>query len=559
MENILFGIEGTFTIGYRAELPEKYSLGEVDYDALNEIWTRALRDLPNNTIFCKHDIFEKAKYDTSHFPNRNYLEKATKEYFQGVEYIKHTCNIFFSLPNKLISVNHLTNPYRPPQKRVFQEFDNRINDFVKQVEQCILYLNKAKLLNGSKMNITPLDKKYMRDYYSYFSRGLDISTQDILKEKDHLQVGSRYVGILKFPTEDKFPEKMQTCIKSMANSNAKYSFFQNYGEFFGFNIEHTHIYCQIAYIDDPKRHYNEAHKNHVELHKARKFDPRNAFYAKETKAMLDIMAKKSDTERIIRGHNNIIIFGNSLKELQNIKSDVKAIFQEMDIKADEPAGDNLLAIYEYSFPLNNHKFTNRHLYVASLEMFATFLNTTGEYRNDTHGTRFNSRLNNTPVVIDLWDENKKYVQARNFFILASTGGGKSFLANHILTHAYEDNVKSVVIDLGGSYKKLTTLFPQSETAYITYKEGEGLGINPFYIEQGEKISVEQLERLADFIGVHYRRERDINQNERSTIIKLLQLYYEYITEGHSLPNFIKVIAIHKNGIAEKLSINKSLL
>lgn len=557
MDNVLFGIEGTFTIGYRVELPEKYSLGEVDYDALNEIWTRALRDLPSYSIFCKHDIFQKAEYDTSHFPNRNYLEKATKEHFQGVEYIKHTCNIFFSLPNKLVDVKFLSNPFRPPQKKVFQEFDNRIEEFIKQVEQCVLYLNRAKLTGGNKMNIKPLDKNYMQNYYSFFSRGLDISTHDVLKEKDHLRVGSKYVGILKFPTEERFPEKMHTCQKELSSANAKYSFFQNYGEFFSFNIGHTHIYCQVAFMDDPKKHYNEAHKNHIELYKARKFDPRNEFYAKETKTMLEVMAKKSDTERIIRGHNNIIVFADSYNQLNSIKRDIKAIFQQIDIKPDEPAGDNLLAIYEYSFPLNNHKFINKHLYVASLEMFSTFINVTGAYRDDLKGVRFNSRLQNTPVIVDLWDDEKKYIQARNFFILASTGGGKSVLANHILSHAYEDNIKSVVIDLGGSYKKLTTLFPQDQTAYITYVEGKGLGINPFFVESNTNISIEKLENLADFIGVHYRREREINQNERSTIIKLLQLYYEYITEGHSLPNFIKVIAMYKSGLEEKLSIDKS--
>lgn len=32
-KNILFGRDGTFSIGYRVLLPEKYSLGEEDYDS----------------------------------------------------------------------------------------------------------------------------------------------------------------------------------------------------------------------------------------------------------------------------------------------------------------------------------------------------------------------------------------------------------------------------------------------------------------------------------------------------------------------------------------------
>lgn len=557
MENILFGIEGTFTIGYRVELPEKYSLGEADYDALNEIWTRALRDLPSYSIFCKHDIFQKQKYDTSHFQNRNYLEASTKQYFHQREYIKHTCNIFFSLPNKLVDVEYLKNPFRPPQKKIFEAFDTRIEEFIKKVEQSILYLSRTKLVNGYTMSITPLEKEYMQDYYSFFSRGLDTSTHDILKEKDHLRIGDKYVGILKFPMEEKLPDHLHTCQKDISKNNSKYTFFQSYGEFFSFNIEHTHIYCQIALMDDVKKHYNQAYSSYVELHKARKFDPSNAFYAEQMKQMLGVMAEKSDTERIIRGHNNIIVFAESYNELKSIKSDIKTIFQQIDIKPDEPSGDNLLAIYEYSFPLNNHKFVQNHLYITNLELFSAFLNVSGEYKNDPQGIRFNSRLNNTPVFIDIWDQQKKYIHARNFFILAATGGGKSFLANHILTYAYEDNTKSVVIDLGGSYKKLTALFPKEKTAYITYNEGQGLGINPFFVEDSTKVSVEKLEQIADFIGVHYRREREINQQERSTIINFLTLYYNTIKQGHSLPNFIECLIEDKDAIMQKLSIDKN--
>lgn len=557
IENVLFGREGTFTIGYSVQLPEKYSLGESDYDELNEIWTRALRDLPPYSIFCKHDIFEKKEFDTSDFPSRNYLEEATKKYFNGKEYLKHTCNVFFSLPNKLVNVEYLKNPFRPPQKKVFQEFDRRIEEYIKQVEQSVLYLNRANLSSGNKIVVKPLGKKYMQDYYSYFSRGLDTATHDIIKEKTNLLVGEKYVGILNFPTEEKFPDTINTCKREVGNKNAKYNFFQSYGEFFSFNINCTHIYCQIALMDDIKKHYNEAYKNHIELSKARKFDPRNEFYANETKKMLDLMASKDGTERLIRGHNNIIIFADSKNQLESIKSDVRAIFQLLDIRPNIPTGDNLLAIYEYSFPLNNHKFVNSHLYVASLEMFSAFINVTGGYLSDPTGVRFNSKTKgNPPVRVDVWDDNKKYMQARNFFILASTGGGKSFLANHILTQAYSDNSKSVVIDLGGSYKKLTTLFPQEETSYITYNEGEGLGINPFFVEDHKNVSIEKLESLADFIGVHYRRERELNQEERSAIVSMLKLYYEYITENHSFPNFINTVDRYRNSFIEKLQFKE---
>ena len=146
--------------------------------------------------------------------------------------------------------------------------------------------------------------------------------------------------------------------------------------------------------------------------------------------MLKEMAKHSDTERIIRGHNNIVIFANSEQELRNRVDIVSERFKDIDLKADRPFGDNLTAIYEYSYPLNSHLFVDEHYYVANLEMFSAFLICTGKFNDDREGLRLNSRLKGMiPVTVDIWDEDKVNVFARNFFILAPTGSGKSFTSH----------------------------------------------------------------------------------------------------------------------------------
>src|SRR5690606_40112184 len=92
----------------------------------------------------------------------------------------------------------------------------------------------------------------------------------------------------------------------------------------------------------------------------------------------------------------------------------------------------------------------------------------------------NDRLHNVPVLKDVWDEKKKRIKARNFAIFAPTGEGKSFLANNILRQYFEDKVRLVIIDLGGSYAKFAKLYPD-EHIVLRYEQGKNLGINPFYI------------------------------------------------------------------------------
>lgn len=557
MENYLFGNDGNFVLGYRLQMPEKYSLGENDFDLLNDYWNKALRDLPVGSIFLKQDIIAEEKLSTRDFPNRNFLENSTKEYYNGIDFLSHTTNIFFILPNTSIQISKLKNPIRPPQRKMFLEFDEKIKSFITVIGQFIAYLKSVKLSGNNGFEINPLDKEYLDSYYDYINSGLNKDySVDIRNEWEYLKVGNQLATILKFPQENKFPEKLKSCKVDGDLSNDKAKFFKNYGDNFSYDLGFTHIYNQLCVIDDNKHHFNKAQENHNDLHKFRKFDKTNEYWAEETGKMLGEMVKYSDTERIVRGHNNIVIFGKSELELNQRIEAVTERFTDIDIKPERAFGDNLTALYEYSFPLNAHLFVDEHYYIANLEVFASFLTCTGKYNDDKEGLRLNSRLKGmSPVIVDVWDEDKKYVDARNFFILSPTGGGKSFTANHIISNYYSEGAKQVIIDLGGSYRKLATLFP-NDIAYITYKEGDNLGVNPFELRPNEELTTAKIDELVEFIGVHFRRDTLLSEQERAVLRRIVELYYQNISKNHSLPSFVKSFILDKEEIINLLEIQK---
>lgn len=557
MENYLFGNDGNFVLGYRLQMPEKYSLGENDFDLLNDYWNKALRDLPVGSIFLKQDIIAEEKLSTRDFPNRNFLENSTKEYYNGIDFLSHTTNIFFILPNTSIQISKLKNPIRPPQRKMFLEFDEKIKSFITVIGQFIAYLKSVKLSGNNGFEINPLDKEYLDSYYDYINSGLNKDySVDIRNEWEYLKVGNQLATILKFPQENKFPEKLKSCKVDGDLSNDKAKFFKNYGDNFSYDLGFTHIYNQLCVIDDNKHHFNNAQENHSDLHKFRKFDKTNEYWAEETGKMLGEMVKHSDTERIVRGHNNIVIFGKSELELNQRIEAVTERFTDIDIKPERAFGDNLTALYEYSFPLNAHLFVDEHYYIANLEVFASFLTCTGKYNDDKEGLRLNSRLKGmSPVIVDVWDEDKKYVDARNFFILSPTGGGKSFTANHIISNYYSEGAKQVIIDLGGSYRKLATLFP-NDIAYITYKEGDNLGVNPFELRPNEELTTAKIDELVEFIGVHFRRDTLLSEQERAVLRRIVELYYQNISKNHSLPSFVKSFILDKEEIINLLEIQK---
>lgn len=555
--NSTFGQNGNYLLGYRLVLPSAFSLGEEDFDELNAIWAKALRDLPDGTIFIQQDLFTEEKFDTSEFPSSNFIERSNKEYFNNRDFINHTCNLFFLKTNESINFNKLKNPFRPPNKKIFEEFDEKLNSFLPAVNQCITFLSNVRLKANNRLFIEPLQQDYLDKYYSYIFSGLNTDfTAEIKVDWEHLRVGNKYSALLKFPRETEFPESFKTCIKDGEKSNDNFTFFKTYGGNFSFDLPFSHIYNQIAFIDSKEIHHNNLKKSNRGFRNWRKFDPANLDMYDKTNELLKDIAENGTHQRFIRGYNNIIVFADNLEELERRVNLTSERFKTIDIVPQRAYGNNLIAQYEYSYPLNASMFLDEHVYISTTEIFSSFLLTTGRIKSDNTGVYFTSPLDNTPVKVDLWDARKKYMKSRSGLIITKTGGGKSFLINHITAYALSNGYRNVIVDLGGSYRKLAALFPD-DIAYISYTEGESLGINPFELGKDELVTIEKKEELIDFIEIHWKRtEGNLNEPEKASLRRILDLYYKNFSKGHSLPHFVNSFIAERKDILKNLEIQK---
>jgi type IV secretory pathway VirB4 component len=198
--------------------------------------------------------------------------------------------------------------------------------------------------------------------------------------------------------------------------------------------------------------------------------------------------------------------------------------------------------------------SEQQLFYNNLMMGSLFLNNCTNYKNDASGIIMNSRIGNVPVAVDMWDEKKKYIRARNFMILAPTGFGKSFFANHLFRQYYEEGSKLVIVDLGGSYRKLLALYP-NDTAFIHYKEGAQLGINPFDIGE-EILTAQKIDDLVEFLLVHYKRGEKTLESEKTSLRKLIQIFFQE-NENRSLTKFVSYLEKNKGTVLQKAEIQDS--
>ncbi|UMB54229.1 TraG family conjugative transposon ATPase [Lutibacter sp. A64] len=551
-QNIVFASNGNIILGYKSNLPEVYSLSESDFEDIHGLWFQAFKSLPTSTVIQKQDIYKKAVYNAKDISNGSFLEKATHNYFKGRDYLQHNSYLYFILPqNKALNASKFTNPFRKVEKGIHKKLDHTVTEFIASVNDAVSYIN-----NSRKVSMTPIGKdeilRLTNTYFNGFNEGFDT---DIQLSKSGIEIGENHFDVLAVNSELCFGEHLQSSKTNDKFTSDDFVFHQGFIDGLGLNLNENHIVNQIIYLDDKHKWRKLLEKRIEELNKSSNFGTQNKVILKKIEKIVT-QINQDDSSRIIRGHLNIVFWSQEAQELSSIASKIKTEFKELDIVPYYPKGEERKNYFLNSYCCFASNFSNEDLYVTDLKhSLCLFINNTN-YLSDATGVIFNDRQHNIPVLKDVWDEQKKRIKARNFAIFAPTGEGKSFLANNILRQYFEQNVRLVIIDLGGSYSKFAKLYPDNHII-LRYEQGKNLGINPFYISDETDLTPERLEDLSIFILELLASGKKATKAEEVAIKKVLLYYYKFIRKNHSLESLYQFVDDRKDTLIEELKIQES--
>ena len=391
---------------------------------------------------------------------------------------------------------------------------------------------------------------FSKNFFNGFNEGYDT---DILLEKSKVTIGNHHLDVLAVNSESCFGENVQTSKINERFTSDDFAFHQGFIDGLGLSLNENHIVNQIIYLDDKQKWRRLLDKKIEELKKSSNFGTQNKVILKKIEHIVG-QINNDDNARIIRGHLNIIYWDKDATQLERIGSQIKSEFKELDITPYYPRGEERKNYIINSYPCFSSNFSNEDLYVTDLKhALCLFLNNSN-YRTDSNGIIFNDREHNIPVLKDVWDEEKKRIKARNFAIFAPTGEGKSFLANNILRQYFEMDVRLVIIDLGGSYTKFASLYPEQYTV-LRYESGKNLGINPFYISNTKDITPERLEDLSVFLFELIGEGTKPKKEQSVALKKILNAYYKTTLKKHSLDSFYSYMESQREDLLTKLHIH----
>jgi len=182
---------------------------------------------------------------------------------------------------------------------------------------------------------------------------------------------------------------------------------------------------------------------------------------------------RASAQRLFRFGLSVLVRADSLGELKDKTNPVMGAFH--DFASAETASDDMNHFRLYLQSLPGHGELNDRKFYVQTNALAGFLPLTGTWR----GSRQKKMLVETPlgelVGLDPFDEE---LPAKHGLILGTTGSGKSFTTNYILSNFMVESNDNhvVVIDIGGSYRKLARSFGG---AYLEVSLSEEFGFNPF--------------------------------------------------------------------------------
>jgi conjugal transfer ATP-binding protein TraC len=128
----------------------------------------------------------------------------------------------------------------------------------------------------------------------------------------------------------------------------------------------------------------------------------------------------------------------------------------------------------------------------------------------------------------------------NTLVTGASGSGKSFFHNALLMQEMKSNLQTYILDVGGSYKKLTSLM---EGEYFEVRLDGNCKINPFYLPEENKTPSEQkIKFLLSLIEIMISEEVKSSVSKLDKVLlekEIIELYERFMgkKEGPTLSDF----------------------
>ncbi len=529
-------MQGDITIAYQANLPEIFTLSDRDYEAYHQAWVKAIKILPQYSIFHKQDWFTESVYKADFESSDNsFLSIASERFFNERPFLDHHCYLFLTKKPKdrKLSSSVYSNILRKtivPTQTINTVLLQDFTDILGQFKQILKDSGFVKLqrLDDDELAGNANHAGVIERYCSLSAVGQQPVIHDI-HIKNEIRIGEKQVELYTLSDTEELPALCGSRINYDKYSTDRTKFSIGFASPLGTLLNCNHILNQYVFIGDAQKTIKRLEAKKLRLQSLSSYSRANSI---GRDAVNDFLNEAIVNQRLpIKAHFNVVTWSENSEKVKDLKNLVSSAMAQMDAIAKRET-DGQAQIWWAGLPGNEADFPMNDTFDTFLEQATCFFNLESNYRSSISpfGLRLGDRLSGRPVHVDISDEPIKqgYTTNRNKFILGPSGSGKSFFTNHLVRSYFEQGAHVVLVDVGHSYKGLCDLVGGY---YFTYTEDNPIKFNPFYLTAGDVLDTEKKESIKTLLLALWKKEDEtFRRSEYVALSNALTLYFEHVEE-----------------------------
>ena len=431
--------QGDVTIAFELKLPEIFTLSNDDYESFHHTWIKALKILPNQTVFHKQDWFTESKHQ-AHFSmeDGSFLTRSSERFFNERPFLDHSCFLFLTRKpvNRKSSSSALSSLLRKSivpagnlNVLVRQEFVEIAGQF-KSIMESSGFVQFRRLGNDEIHSVKR--KAGVIERYCYLLEDNKLAIRDI-SFKGGIRVGNQLCQLFTLSNPWDLSPLCGSRINYDRYSTDKTKFSVGFASTLGQLLPCNHIYNQYLFTEDTHKAIRRLEGKKLRLQSLAAYSRENAIARDAVNEFLNEAV--TDGRTPIRAHFNILVWTDKEGEQKDIRNLVSSALAQMDAVPKQEM-DGAPQIHWAGIPGNEADFPMNDTFETFAEQASCFFNLESCYRSSLSpfGIRLGDRLTGKPVHVDISDEpvKKGIITNRNKFILGPSGSGKSFFTNHMV-------------------------------------------------------------------------------------------------------------------------------
>lgn len=533
-KDCMVSMQGDITVAFRLQLPEIFTLSDLDYEAYHQAWVRSLRLLPRHSVFHKMDLYfedgYRADFDSC---GNSFLSRASERFFNERPFLDHECLVFLTKKpaGRKLSTSATSNLLRSsivPQQVVDMAM---ASEFLDSVGAFAHVLGDSGFVQLSRLSDEDLagtaNTAGIIERYCFL---LPKDSQPMIRDVGFgggISIGDQQMELYTLADAEQLPGYCGSRINYEPYSSERSKFSVGFGSALGGLLCCNHVLNQYVFIGDERDTLKKLEAKKLRMQSLSAYSRENSA---GREAVNDFLNEAVVNQRLpVKAHFNVMVFsqhGSRSHELRNLVSSAMA---GMDAVAKQET-DGAPQLWYAGIPGNAASFPMNETFDTFLEQACCFFNMESSDRSSPSpfGMRLGDRLTGRPLHVDLSDLPMLLGQItnRNKFILGPSGSGKSFFTNHLVRSYYEQGAHLLLVDVGHSYKGLCELVGGY---YFSYSEQEPIRFNPFYLTVGDVLDTEKKESIKNLLLALWKKgDEPFRRSEYVALSGALSGYYEHL-------------------------------